>query len=330
MDYAPDERALTVMAINADQMISVLLVAHNDRVAVESALPTVHNLLKEKYRQFEFVCIDNGSSDGTQQFLLESIGRLSNLRYVRLTRPHPAEVAVACALDQAVGDVAVTFDPVTDAPESLPLLIEAALSGVIAVAQRDRHLTLVRSLAARIFYFVAQRALGFELRPDEGNQRAYPRSVLSALTRIKNRRRNLRYYSALVGFPQRLVEVPHGSGVRQESLLQALSRSFELLFNNSVRPLRWTAGLGVLAALGNVVYLGYILLIALFKKNVAEGWLTQSFTMTSMFLILFVMMAVLAEYVGGILEEVQERPLYFVEFERDGEVTIGSNEINVV
>lgn len=317
------------MAINADQMISVLFVAQNDCRAVDTALPALHALLKDRYRQFELVCIDNGSSDGTQKVLLDSLGRLSNMRYIRLTRPHPDEVANACALDQAVGDVAVTFDPVTDTPESIPILVDAALTGVIAVAQRERHLTLVRSLAARIYYFIAQRALDFALRPDEGNQRAYPRSVLNALTRIKNRRRNLRYYNVLVGFPQKLVEVPNGTGVRYESLFHALSRSLEMLFTNSIRPLRWAAGLGVLAALGNAAYLGYIFFITIFKNNVAEGWITQSLSTTSMFLVLFVMMSILAEYIGGILEEVQERPLYFIEFEHDGSVEIG-NQVNVV
>lgn len=317
------------MAINADQMISVLFVARNDCRAVDSALPALHALLKDRYRQFELVCIDNGSSDGTQKVLLDFLGRLSNMRYIRLTRPHPDEVANACALDQAVGDVAVTFDPVTDTPESIPILVEAALTGVIAVAQRERHLTLVRSLAARIYYFIAQRALDFSLRPDEGNQRAYPRSVLNALTRIKNRRRNLRYYNVLVGFPQKLVVVPNGTGVRYESLFHALSRSLEMLFTNSIRPLRWAAGLGVLAALGNAAYLGYIFFITIFKNNVAEGWITQSLSTTSMFLVLFVMMSILAEYIGGILEEVQERPLYFIEFEHDGSVEIG-NQVNVV
>lgn len=317
-------------ATTADQVISVLFIAQNDCAAIETTFPALHNLLRGQYKQFELVCIDNGSIDGSQQLLLDFVNRLPNIRYVRLTRPHSTEVAVACALDQAMGDIAVTFDPVTDAPESIPLLIEVASSGVIAVAQSKRHKTFLRSLAARFFYFVAERALGFELRSDEGNQRAYPRSVLSALTKIKNRRRNLRYYSALIGFPQDLVDVPHGSGIRRESLLQAISRSFELLFTNSIRPLRWTAALGVIAAFGNATYLGYILLIALLKEHVAEGWLTQSFTITCMFLVLFVMLAVLAEYIGGILDEIQERPLYFIEFERDGAIEIGKEHLNIV
>ena len=311
-------------------MISILFVANDDRAAVEATIPPLHALLTDRFRQFELVCIDNGSTDGTQQILLESLSRLPNIRYVRLTRPHPMEVATACALDQAVGDIAVTFDPVTNSPASIPLLAETAAAGAIAVAAQDRHPTLIRSLAAKVFYAIAHRALGFPLRADEGNQRAYPRSVLSALTKIKNRRRNLRYYTALVGFSQRLVEVPHGTGLRQESLGQALSRSLDLLFTNSVRPLRWAAGLGLLATLANIGYLVYILSVAALKDHIAEGWVTQSLASTGMFLVLFVMLAVLAEYVGRILEEVQERPLYFVEFERDGAVEVGSKTLNVV
>ena len=318
------------MSIKNDLMISVLLVAHDDRRYLEKVLPLIHPMLTDHYRQFELVCVDNGSTDGSQETLLKALSALPNMRYVRLSRPHPGEVALACALDQAVGDVAVTFDPVTDDLNAIPLLVEAATTGCIAVARRDRHPTWVRSVGARIFYSVAKHALGFSLRPDEGNQRAYPRSVLSALTRIKNRRRNLRYYTTLVGFSQQLVEVPLGSVSRNESLNQAVWRSLDLLFSNSVVPLRWAAGLGLMAALGNFVYLAFIMVVAALKDHVAEGWITQSLSTTGMFMVLFLMLAVLSEYVGRILEEVQERPLYFIELERDGAVEVGTKSLNVV
>jgi dolichol-phosphate mannosyltransferase len=140
----------------------------------------------------------------------------------------------------------------------------------------------------------------------------------------------LRYYSALVGFNQQQVDVSRSTGARYESLVHAIGRGLDLLLSNSVQPLRWAAGLGLLATLGNALYLTYILAVAALKDHVAEGWVTQSLTTTGMFLVLFLMLTVMAEYIGRIMEEVQERPLYFVEFERDGAVEVGHKSLNVV
>jgi len=314
----------------ADFMLSILVVTGDDCSSIESSLSSLHSLLTSTYRQFEIVCVDNGSTDGSQQTLLAAVGSLPNLRYLRLTRYHAPEIAATCALEHAVGDVAVTFDPVTDAPEALIPLVQIALTGSVGIAKSPRHRGAVRTFAAQTFYFVARRVLGVELALDEGRQRAYPRVVLTALSKIKNRRRNLRLFNAVIGFKQELVEVPDGIGHRHEHFSDAVRRSLDLLFSNSLRPLRWVSWLGCIAALANVFYLGYVAAVNLTKAHVAEGWTTLSATNSVMFLLLFMILTVLAEYVGRILEEVQERPLYFIEFERDGSVQIGERVVNVV
>lgn len=105
--------------------------------------------------------------------------------------------------------------------------------------------------------------------------------------------------------------------------------------SHSARPLRWTAWLGLLACSINLIYFGYIFVVTLVKQRIAEGWLTTNVMSTLMFFFLFLMLAVLAEYVSRILEETKDQPLYFVDYELDSPVMSykkdeGEDRLNIV
>jgi len=105
----------------------------------------------------------------------------------------------------------------------------------------------------------------------------------------------------------------------------------DIVVSNSTRPLRYLSWLGVIVAGLNVLYIGYIALIYLFKSDVAEGWVTQSMQSAVMFFFLFLTLAVLGEYVGQLLDEVRARPLYVARQERVSSVLIADGErVNVV
>jgi hypothetical protein len=81
----------------------------------------------------------------------------------------------------------------------------------------------------------------------------------------------------------------------------------------------------------NLLYLFYILTVTLVKSRIAEGWLTSSLMHTTMFLLLFIIMTILSEYVARILDESKEQPLYFVESESNSTVsTVSLERLNVV
>ena len=98
------------------------------------------------------------------------------------------------------------------------------------------------------------------------------------------------------------------------------------------RVVEFSSAGGVLASFGSLTYLLYALVVALVKNKLAEGWLTTSVVISSMFFCLFIILAVLAEYVARILEESQQRPLYFIELEAESSAAPARDqgEFNVV
>ncbi len=90
-----------------------------------------------------------------------------------------------------------------------------------------------------------------------------------------------------------------------------------------VRMVGWIA-LG--ASFLNLVYIGYVFAVRIFKTRVAEGWMTLSLQNAGMFLLLFLILAVVTEYVGRILDETRERPLYYIAEEANSSVMVPSAE----
>jgi hypothetical protein len=74
----------------------------------------------------------------------------------------------------------------------------------------------------------------------------------------------------------------------------------------------------------------YIFAVTLVKSRIAEGWLTISLTNTTMFLLLFTILTILAGYIARILDESKEQPLYFVEAETNSTVSNSSQRPNVI
>jgi hypothetical protein len=75
----------------------------------------------------------------------------------------------------------------------------------------------------------------------------------------------------------------------------------------------------------------YVIAIFIFKNQVAEGWTTLSLEVSVMFFLLFALLAVLCEYIGHILLEIKDRPLYAVSRELSSVESIPSSVLpNVI
>jgi len=313
----------------ADTMVSVIALVHNDEPVLRSFVRDLHGVLLARYEFFEILLVDLQSNDGTVAAIRELMEQLSNLRLIRLSSWADTEVGVTAALEHCIGDRVVLMDVYDDRPDDIPRLMAEADAGYDVVVAKPIA-GIHERLGRRQFYRLASWALGKELNPEESDFRLMTRKVVAAITKIKHRRRHLRYFTALLGFSKTLVpcETRKATGKQRprNGFFRSVLRSLDLLISNSATPLRAAAVLGVVASMASLTYLLYALVVSLIKEQLAEGWLTTSVMMSSMFFCLFIMLSVLAEYVARILEESQSRPLYFIEYEAESTVSNPRNK----
>ncbi|MCA9736799.1 MAG: glycosyltransferase family 2 protein [Gemmatimonadota bacterium] len=319
-----------------DAFVSVIVPLRDDADILAAVVAELDVVLSDHYRHYEIVLVDDGSTDGTVDAAQRLLDTHPDLRLVRLSRRFGQEIAISAGLDTVIGDYVVVLLPDSDPPDVIPDMVEQARQGagvVFGVRRSRAGEPWLQRLGARLFYGLAGGLLGISIPRDTTHLRVLSRQAVNALTQIRDRSRYLTTLSGYVGFLNQAFlydPIQRRTRPRRKTLLQSLRLAAGIVVANSTRPLRIASVLGLLAAFVNVLYMGYIVGVLLIKDRVAEGWVTQSAQTAGMFFFVFLILAVLCEYVGRLLDEVKSRPLYWVQDERQGTAVLGERTRNVV
>lgn len=319
----------------ADAVLSVATVLDNQRPEVERFVHEVAELLPRLARYHEMLLIDNCSTDGAALAVQALQATVPNLRLLRLSRRCNLETAFAAAIDHSIGDYVVLLEIDRDPVAVIADMVAQAGHGYdVVIAERNERSPaggLTRGLK-RVADAITYRVVGYRVPTGASYLRLLSRRAANAIARIRSKRRYLEYLNAMVGFRQ--IRVPYDSVPVSRAdhgpLLARFFRWLDFLLSNSALPLRGATMVALLASLINMVYLGYVVAVTIVKRQIAEGWISTSLMTGTMFLLLFLVLTILSEYVARLTEEVQERPLYFVEFESSSAITPATADLNIV
>jgi glycosyltransferase involved in cell wall biosynthesis len=139
--------------------LSVLVPAYNEVHTIGEVLEKV---LRLSVPLREIVVIDDGSVDGTAEVVRRVAASDSRVKFFRQEKNRGKTAAIACALEQASGDILLIQDADLEYdPADIPEVIQPILAGKADVVYGSRF--IVRR-AARVLYFyhyLANRTLTF-------------------------------------------------------------------------------------------------------------------------------------------------------------------------
>ena len=322
----------------ADRFVTVVAPLDDDGDIVEAFVAEVHDVLQKHYTNYEILLVDDASLDGTRAAVGRLLQKIPCLRSIRLSRRFGREVAISAGLDAAIGDFTVVMLPNEDPPALVPEFVRRAEQGDGVVSgfrtSRVRDESILYRLGARLFYWYCQRFLRMSLPTNATYLRVLTRKALNAVLQVKDQYLDFRTISAAVGYAGdevQYVPINRRGRSRPTRLLDAVGTAMNIVVANTMQPLRLVSWAGLAISGVNALYALYILAIFLFKDHVAEGWVTTSLQLTVMFCALFLLLTVLSEYVGRILNEGRTRPLYHVQDEQHSALQIAdSTRRNVV
>jgi len=320
--------------VKSDSFVSVVLVQNQPLSMLESELIHTQQNLDERYIDYEIVVVGQGTS---KDFTMQDETVLKNipsLRYLQLAGQVPLDVAWAAALENAIGDFVVMFNPAADPVQAISETVSLCKSGydvVVGVAIQSR------TLAYRVFRSMADRILNlveYSLPRNATELRCLSRRAVNSVTCTGRFHHQLAMRIQKTGYPQTAYNyklLPTAwSGIHHTSLLSGIRGLLRLIVFNSSRPLRWMSGLGLFGSFSAFVFSVYSILVHLLKGNVVEGWTTSILFMSSLFMMQFVMMAFFGEYLGRLLDDRSEQADYSVVFEKNSAVMINQDRINVL
>jgi polyisoprenyl-phosphate glycosyltransferase len=309
------------------QVVSVVCPLRSSRRVLERELDRLLEVLASEYTFYEVVLVDDASLDGTREWVENKLKGVSKLRYLELSRPSGKEVAILAGLESSVGDFVVVMTLGEDPAEMIPSMVSLALQGshlVLGVDSNYRDRSWLRRIGSGCFHSYCRR-LGYDLIPGSTDFRCFSRQSVDSLLRFSSKTKNLRLFLARTGFSRELVPyvpVVERKVVPLETLLRV---GLSTLVGLSTHPLRVIATMGLLGSLLSLLYVGYVVGIYFFKSGVMEGWTTLSLQLSGMFFLLFLVLGVLCEYVGRVLDEVQDRPLYFLSVQKESVVSLNAS-----
>jgi dolichol-phosphate mannosyltransferase len=317
-------------------------VRSSDAGFIEQFAREVTAILSAHVGYYEVLLIDNGSDDAVVKILERVLKQFPFVRVVRLSRCYEDDIVFAAALDHSLGDFVVLMDMASDPPAVVPDLIarcEAGYDAVVGVTDKKWHDSPIGRLGARVFSRLFEALTGYAVHPDGTNFVALSRRIVNSITKIRDRQRYMKHLTAYVGFNRTYLSyqpVLRDVPLRRRSLLGAVNAAVGTIVSNSTMPLRLVSLVGLAASFVSVMYSVFVLAISALRNvgvriHAAEGWASTNMFSAVMFFLLFLMLAVLSEYVSKIMNESQQRPLYHVAYESNSSVVEAfKDRVNVV
>jgi len=126
--------------------VSVVVPALNEAATLSELFQRTKDALAETGKAFEFIIIDDGSTDDTPAVTHRLVDENSNVTVIRHARNQGKSIALMQAFEIAKGDVLVTLDgDLQDKPEMIPRLLKEIdagydLVGGLRIHRRDRFI----------------------------------------------------------------------------------------------------------------------------------------------------------------------------------------------
>ncbi len=321
----------------AEILVSAVAVLGDHAAILPAFIEEVGAVLDQHYSNYEIVLIDNGSTDGTEKIARQMLSVHKCVRYLRLTRRTDHETAIMAGLDAVIGDYVVTLHPDFDPPAEIVPLVDGCRSGndlVLGVDKQPCTSGPVYRALRYLFLSMYRRLIGIEFVTGATGLRCLTRQAVNALVKVRLRRR----FFPLVATDLGLRTVVHCYNRMSRSgqhpkpdLFRAVRGGMSILVHNSITPLRLASSLGIFGSLLSFFYSIYVIAIYLFKSDVMPGWTTLSLLMSGLFAFVFLMLALMGEYLGRLLEESPDRPLYHVRDEQSSAILLSDlNRRNVL
>jgi dolichol-phosphate mannosyltransferase len=268
---------------------------------------------------WELVFVDDGSSDGTWQ-AIDALNKAdARVRGVRLSRNFGHQSALMAGLAAARGQAVIMMDAdLQHPPELLPQLVAKWREGfqiVHAVRRDPPRLSWFKRKTSRAYYRMFAFLSGVEIEPGAADFRLLDRQVLDEILQFGEEGLFLRGIVHWVGYATASVPFDCGerhAGSSKYSLTKMLQLGWHGVSAFSLVPLRIGIVIGLISS--TIAFLGvcYAILGKWLDKEAIPGWASSVAISSFLFGVLFVFLAVLAEYVGRIAVEVRHRPRFLV------------------
>ncbi len=160
---------------------SVIIPAYNERENLPELLNRLYRVLDSLGESFEVIIVDDGSTDGTREWIQENLPKYVNLVYIRLRKNSGKSAALQAGFDRARGEIIITMDAdLQDDPSEIPAMLEKLNEGyeLVSCWKKRRRDPLGKRLPSKIFNGIVSWSTGVKLHDMNCGFKVYRREVI--------------------------------------------------------------------------------------------------------------------------------------------------------
>ncbi len=307
---------------SAVALISIVVPTHNEGANIEVLLRRISAVFENLPGcDFELIYVDD-SSDETPRIAADLHRSDPRAKLVRLSRRQGQAIAIAAGIDRAAGDAVIVMDAdLQDPPEVIPEMIARWRQGYeIVYAQRPSASTYgLYKVFAFVFYRLLKKIASVDIPVDAGEFRLLDRKVVGYLKSLTEHTRFLRGLTALPGFRQIGIPIERPRRMRGQTKYNFKRSSLVALdgiLSFSIVPLRLATLLGAAVTTASFgMAIAYVVWRIRDPAAFGAGWASLFVSLFFLSGIQLLVLGIFGEYLARIFIEVQNRPVYWVDYE---------------
>ncbi len=305
-------------------LVSIVIPVWNEEDTIPVLIERLQKLSSDSTSRLDFIVVNDGSSDQTQEKLLQLLPRLPRWRLIRLSRNFGQQAAYRAGLDQADGDAVVFLDAdLQDPPEVISEMIHVWQGGskVVIARRRSRPERGLRGFLMRRFHDVFHAMTGGLMPKDSGTFGLMDRTVADAVRAMPELNIFLPALRSWVGYPRGYVwyDRAERKGKPKQTLSKLFNYAWDGILSFSEFPLKIIFWIGVATSLFGFCYAGVLILVKIsqlfgyFTDFIVPGFTTLAVAVLCVGGVQLISLGIVGQYIARIYREVKQRPLYLTE-----------------
>ena len=306
--------------------VSIIVSCYNEAKALPLFYKEIDKVTtKMSEVEFEFMFVDDGSSDNTLSLLKEYASKDKRVRFLSFSRNFGKEAAMYAGLCNVTGDYITLMDAdLQDPPALLPKMYKLIKEGYDSVGTRRvtrKGEPPIRSFFARCFYKLINKMSKTEMVDGARDYRLMTRQVVDSIISLKEYNRYSKGLFSFVGYKTYWLEyenVKRVAGETKWSFWKLFIYAIDGIVAFTTTPLIISAIIGLLMCLVAFFAILFIILKTIIYGDPTSGWPSLVCIILLISGIQMLSLGVIGEYIAKLYLEVKNRPIYIIkETEKD-------------
>ncbi len=307
----------TELTKNNCKLLSIVIPVLNEKENLPLIYRRIVDVMKKLPYDYEIICVDDGSYDGTYEYVEHLSKTDRKVKCIQLSRRFGHQNSIMIGFQYAKGDIVITMDAdLSHPPEYFSEMLNAWEQGyqiVLMARERNNNTSFLRRKASDIYYYILNILSSTTITPNSAEYRLLDKKVLLEIRKFSEASPFIRGIVGWLGFRKKVItfkEEQRIYGKTKYSMLKMLILAFDSAISFSNRPLYISIVIGSVITAASFSYMFYIFFMEFFFSSYhVAGWTSLMVLLLGLSGIQLLSIGVLGIYIGKIFTNSKSRPI---------------------